>query len=290
MGKCIFCSHEAKLTGEHIWSVKSRRPWLVAALLGFVFLVFVPTLRYSLVYDDTEQIVRNPRLAAWSYVPEYFTTGLWSHLSSKDQSLYYRPAFLIWLRLAYAMMGPPSNIWHLASILAHLGATLSVFMLIRRLTGEFQGAILGAGLFAIHPVQAEAVALVSSVSEPLLTVFVVLSVYFYAGRKGPVSIVSCLFAALAMLTKETGMVAPALIFAYEWTRSSFKGAVTGAAPYLLPALLCIALRVNAVGQLGNGMPPSMSMGDMILTWPRVLAVYCLHLLWPVHLSASYEFP
>jgi hypothetical protein len=271
-----------------------RREWPLGVLLIIVFLVFMPTLHYSLVYDDIEQIVQNQRLTAWSYLPGYFTTHLWANVWSTYVEIhkvgYYRPVFLVWLRLTYAMLGPPGAIWHLASILAHLGATACVFMLIRRLTGAFKASILAAGLFAIHPIQAEAVAWVSSVSEPLLTVFVVLTVYFYAGRRGPISIVSLLFAALAMLTKEAGIVTLALIFAYEWTRSTVKDAMIGAAPYLLPALLCVGFRINALGQLGSGRPPIMSVEHMILTWPRVLAAYGAHLLWPVHLSVCYECP
>jgi hypothetical protein len=275
-----------------------RREWPLGVLLIIVLLVFMPTLHYSLVYDDIEQIVQNPRLTSWSYLPGYFTTHLWAHIWSTYVALhkigYYRPVFLIWLRLTYVMLGPPGAIWHLASILAHLGATVSVFMLIRRLTGAVKdatlAATLAAGLFALHPIQTEAVAWVSSVSESLLTVFVVISVYFYAGRKGPISAVSLLFAALAMFTKETGIVTLALIFAYEWTRSSIKDAMIGSAPYLLPALLYLAFRINALGQLGSGRPPIMSVEHMILTWPRVLAAYGAHLLWPVHLSVCYEDP
>jgi protein O-mannosyl-transferase len=259
----------------------------IAAILFVTFLVFWPAIRYALVYDDFEQIVTNPRLTSWSYIPGYFTTHLWAH-SPLQPANYYRPVFLIWLRLVDTTLGPPSAIWHLTSILAHLAATLSVFMLIRRLIGNFKGAALAAGLFAIHPIHTEAVAWVSSVTDPLLTIFLVLSVYYYARRKGPISFVSLLFAALAMFTKEAGIVAPALILAYEWTNSRFKDAMTAAAPYLLPAFLYSALRMNALGNFTTGVPPNMSVGAMVLTWPRVLAVYAAHLVWPVHLSVCYD--
>ena len=265
-----------------------RRQWQLGVLLVIVFVVYLPALHYSPVYDDIEQIVQNPRLTAWSYVPGYFTTHLWAHAAYKIQ--YYRPVFLIWLRLTYVLLGPPRAIWHLGSIVMHLVAVVSVFILVRRLTTEYKAATLAAGLFAIYPIQTEAVAWISSVSEPMLTTFLVLSVYFYAARKGRISVVSLLLAALAMLTKEAGLVAPALIFAYEWTKSTFKQALSGAAPYLLPLLLCVALRVNALGHFGAGRPPIMSVSHMILTWPDALARYAAHLLWPVHLSVCYEVP
>ena len=253
------------------------------------FLVFLPTIHYELVYDDHGQIAENPRITAWRFVPGYFTTHLWAH-NPLDPAYYYRPVFLLWLRLVDAVLGPPAAIWHLGSILAHLGVVVSLLLLLCRLTGDWKASALSAGCFAIHPIHTEAVAWISSVSEPLLTLFLVLCVYYYAGRKSPVSILSLLFAALAMLTKESGIVAPALILAYEWTRSNFKQAVAGTVPYTIPALLFISLRMNALGTFNPKAPSNMSVSAMLLTWPRVLAAYAAHLLWPVHLSLSYNVP
>jgi protein O-mannosyl-transferase len=230
------------------------RTLLIGAIVVVTFLVFLPTIRYALVYDDFEQIVSNPRLTAWSYLPGYFTTHLWAH-SPLQPANYYRPIFLIWLRLVDVALGPPSAIWHVASILTHLWATIAGLMLIHRMTGDFNRAALAAALFAIHPIHTEAVAWISSAADPLLTMFLVLSVYFYADRKGPISFLSLLFATLAMFTKEAGIVAPALILAYEWTQSGFKKAMAGALPYFLPALLYTAFRMNALGNLRQGFPP-----------------------------------
>ncbi|HXY07736.1 MAG TPA: hypothetical protein VEI52_07770 [Terriglobales bacterium] len=265
------------------------RRLLIGAIVVITFLVFLPTIRYALVYDDFEQIVTNPRLTAWSYLPGYFTTHLWAH-SPLQAPNYYRPIFLIWLRLVDVALGPPSSLWHLASILTHLGATIAGLMLIHRMTGDFIGAALATALFAIHPIHTEAVAWISSAADPLLTIFLLLSVYFYVDRKGPISFVSLLFATLAMFTKEAGIVTPALILAYEWTQSRFTKAIEGAVPYFLAALLYTAFRMNALGNLATGVPPNMSVSAMVLTWPRVLAVYAAHLAWPFHLSVCYDVP
>ena len=269
-----------------------RRAIAMAAILVMTFLVFAPTLRYGLVYDDFEQIVTNPRLTAWSYVPGYFTTHLWAH-SPLQAANYYRPIFLLWLRMVDQIFGAPGPIWHLASILAHCGAVACVWLLLNRLTGNFNAAAMAAALFAVHPVQTEAVAWVSAVSEPLLTIFVVLSVYFHVTRKSPISYAALLFALLAMFTKELGIVAPALIFAYELTardgtRSNFKTAIANSAYSALAAVLYVACRMNALGHLATGVAPNMTIGEMVLTWPRVIAMYGRHLVWPVHLSVAYD--
>lgn len=268
-----------------------RREAQLSAVLLVTFLVFLPEIHYSLVYDDLHLILGNTRLTAWSYVPGYFTTHLYANVPSHDlANFYYRPISLLWFRLVYAIFGAPAPIWHVSSILAHLVTTGCLFLLIHRLVKDFQGAAIAAAIFAIHPIQTETVAWLSASGDLLLTSFLVLSVYFYAGRKSPISLLSILFAALAMFTKEVGIVAPALICAYEWTQSRFKTAIISAVPYALPALFYLAFRSNALGNLVTAADPKMSRGAMVLTWPRLLAAYARHLVWPVHLSPSYATP
>jgi len=260
---------------------------LAAILLG-TFLLFLPETHYSLVYDDYG-LVLNQQLQTWSYVPGYFI----AHPSASapiPAFFYYRPIISVWLRLVYAILGPPSAIWHLSSILAHLLTTACVFLLISCLINNLKAAVLAATLFAIHPIHTEAVAWVSAVSDLLLTTFLTLSVFFYAKRRGVISLPSVLFATLAMFTKETGVVAPALILVYEWTRTGFKPAIVNVLPYLPSALLYFVLRTINLGNSVIGGTPGVSVSAMVLTWPRLLVVYARHLIWPVHLSLSYDVP
>jgi tetratricopeptide (TPR) repeat protein len=203
---------------------------------------------------------------------------------------YYRPFFLVWLRLLYVTLGQPRAIWHISSVLLHLAVIVSVFLLALRLSKNWNGTLLATALFAIHPVNVETVAWVSAVSELLLTLFLVLCLYYYAARKNPISIISLLFATLAIFTKETGIVAIALILAYEWGQSTLKRAVAAAVPYLVPILLYISLRTSALSKTHVGLLADMSGRDMVMTWPRVLWLYAAHLLWPVHLGLFYDVP
>jgi protein O-mannosyl-transferase len=260
---------------------------LVIAVLFVVVLVYLPAARYSLVYDDHEQLEMNPRLTAWSHVPGYFTTHLWAHAPLQAPN-YYRPLSLLFFRVEYAVWGPPAAIWHFASLAAHLGATVCLFLLIQHLVGNFKAALMAGALFALHPIQTETVVWISSGPDILVTIFLVLSLYFYRVRKAPVSFISVLFAVLAIFTKEVGIAAPALIFAYEWIHSRFKNAVLAIFPYVVVALLYIAARINALGSATSPVAPDMSMRSTILTVPKVLATYVLHLIWPARLSPSYE--
>jgi tetratricopeptide (TPR) repeat protein len=272
-----------------IYSALMQKRVVLSAILLFVFILFLPSVRYGLVHDDMGQISLNPRLTAWSYVPGYFTSDVWAHLPANYHG-YYRPLFLVWLRLSYAILGKPGDIWHLPSILAHVAVTLCVFLLLLQLVKDFKGAALGAALFAIHPIQTETVAWISASGEMLLTIFLSLSVYFYVARKKPISWASLVFATLAMFTKETGIVAPLLILAFEWIQTRFRDAAVNAIPYFASALFYLALRANALGTLATAANSNLSLSAMLPTWPIVLAEYALHLAWPVHLSPSYDIP
>jgi hypothetical protein len=258
-------------------------------LLAATCLLFLPTIHYSLVYDDLGLIANNPRLTSWSYVPSYFTTHFFSSMPTVSV-YYYRPLSLLWMRLVYAVLGQPREIWHLSSILLHMAVAASLLFLIRRLTGNLKAALLAAALFAMHPIHTEAVAWLSSSGDMLLTLFLVLCLYFYAAEDGPISFASLIFATLAMFTKETGIVVPALIFLYEWTRSSFKHSVVKALPYLVPAILFLELRAQAIHTFRSGVAKQMGLDELILAWPRMIADYLGHLIWPVHLSPSYDMP
>ena len=267
--------------------INMKSSLLVLALLFVVVLVYLSATRYSLVYDDHEQLEMNPRLTAWSYVPAYFGTHLWAHAPLQAAN-YYRPLSLLFFRVEYALLGPPAAVWHFASLAVHLGAIVSLFFLVQHMVGSFHAAFVAGALFALHPIQTETVVWISSGPDILATIFLILSLYFYRVRKGPISLVSVLFAALAVFTKESGMAAPALIFAYEWINSRFKNAVLAIFPYAVVGLLYIAARINAIGSATSALAPDMSIMSTILTIPKVLAVYALHLVWPARLSPSYE--
>ncbi len=263
------------------------RAALLPIVLVLTFLVFLPSLHYDFVYDDYQLIVTNPRLTSWSYFPGYFSTHFWSQ-STMWAAKYYRPLFLTWLRFNFAAFGLTASLWHLASILLHLGSVFAVFLLVRYLVKDARGAALAAAVFALHPVQAETVVWASSASDMLVAAFLALSVWFYARRSGTFSAWSIVFALLALYTKENGIAIAALIFAYQWTRTRFKDALIAVFPYALATLFYEACRMNALGTLTTRAKPTMSFGEMILTWPRVLADYAGHIVWPVRLSPCYD--
>src|SRR5574340_712765 len=188
-------------------------------LLAATFIVYVGTLQFEFVYDDMGQIVNNPVVHSWRYLPWYFHSNVWMQQYAVGN--YYRPLFLFWLLLNYTLFGLQPLFWHLTTVLAHLAVTWMVYLLVRRLTSDQATAAIAALLFGLHPIHLEAVAWISGVTEPLLAMLLVPAFLCYLnyrerGRARRWLLLSLLLFALALLTKETAVVLPALLFAYAW--------------------------------------------------------------------------
>jgi tetratricopeptide (TPR) repeat protein len=213
-------------TGSGQTSVISSTPFslpawkAIATVLILTFAVYVPTLRYQFVHDDRGQIVENPAVHSWHLVPTYFTSHVWAAVMPEELGNYYRPIFLLWLRINDVVFGNHAWGWHLTTILAHLLTTLLVYFLALRFGGSRDVALLAALIFGLHPAHIEAVAWISGVTEPLLGVLLLASFLSYARwrrqnlRKW--RLISLLLFALALGEKETGLILPALLVAYDW--------------------------------------------------------------------------
>jgi dolichyl-phosphate-mannose--protein O-mannosyl transferase len=148
------------------------------SLICISVLVFVSTLSFGFVYDDTLQVLDNPLIRSWQFVGHDFTSNLWAQFGSSASS-YYRPVFTSWLRLNYSVFGENPMGWHLTTVAAHAVATAMVFRIaLRVLRVRSQAAIAGL-FFAVHPVHVENVSWVSGVVDPLLVIFFLASFLCY---------------------------------------------------------------------------------------------------------------
>lgn len=279
-----------------------ERPWvpeLVAC--GITALAYLATLSFGFVYDDVPQILKNPAIQSWRYLPQYFTSHVWAAIYPNSAGNYYRPLFLLWLRLNYIVFGADSFGWHATSVLCHVVATYLVFRLIQQLTGDRWIAYSAAVMFGVHPAHIESVAWISGVTDPLMACFVLGSctafLNFRESRKALSLILSLGLFALALLSKETAAVLPVLIFVLALIRprnaSLTEGgqpktlsAIRETAPYVLVAVLYIIVRYQALRGFAHA-TISISWKEVLLTWPAVLWFYVQHLLFPVHLSEFY---
>lgn len=283
-------------------------PWffpLVAVLLTAAGYARAPWLGF--VYDDDVIIRANPYITSASNIPAYFTQHVWTGLMLARNN-YYRPVFLLWLLAAYKAFGTNPLGWHLSSLLLHLGSTAMVYQLTLRMARSRWAALGAALLFGLHPVQVENVAWSSAVTELLCTFFALAAFLAYLaaldslGQRGMLLTASVFLYALAMLSKETAIVLPAIVFLHEWLGrpgcaaaagarrggTAVIGAIKEALPFAFVALAYLAARIAVLGAIGE---TTAKLGTRV--WlqsiPKVLAIYLGHLTWPAGLSVFYDY-
>ena len=284
---------------------------LLGLALGLGLLSYLPALRFSFIYDDQYQIVNNLKLRDWSHVRGYFTSQLWASTGMDWVSNYYRPIFLIWLRVNYALFGAHATYWHATSIALHLVVIWLVFIAGRELlellgwkTGPARmTAALAALVFALHPAHGEAVAWLSASSELVLTIFCLGSIACYCKARRSQDSVTwtasaiVLFAA-ALLTKETALMLVAVVLFCEWKKSDVTGSLPPIAgriresaqsmlPWASVAALYLVARRLALGELGHPQA-ALPLGTVLKSVPELLWFYIRHLVWPAPLSEFYE--
>ena len=147
--------------------------------------------------------------------------GWWSDLGRGIRPL---------LKLSYALnwaTGLGLFGFHLVNLLIHLGDSLLVLLLARKLTGSSSRmgcvALFTALLFALHPIQTEAVTYVAGRSASLMAFFYLasLAAYIHGRLEGRPLLTYALSPALfllALAVKETAATLPAALLLWEITR------------------------------------------------------------------------
>lgn len=296
-------------TGRRWTFPLAETPWAAVSLILFAaFLAYSNTLGFKFVYDDRGQILANVQVHAWRYVPHYFCERVWSFAYPGIHGNYYRPLFLVFLLLNYKIFGPYAAGWHLMSVAAQMGVTYLVYRLARRLAGDARTALIATLIFGLHPVHIESVAWISGVTDPLLALFLLPAFLCYLNARERTSTrrrwlaTSLVLYALAMMSKETALILPIIIFTYEWLWQDASGqpglrmvfertrtAVLHTVPFLLLTFVYLAVRWKVLEGLGHTMVP-LGFWTILFTWPNLLIFYLGHLIWPFNLSVFYNVP
>lgn len=189
---------------------------------------------------------------------------------------------------------------HLENILLHCANSLLVYLLARRILVRRDNEallipLLAALLFALHPVNVEAVAWIAGRTDPLLALFVLSASYFWLNwfekpRWQDLTTALLMFVA-ALLTKETTLAfgAVVLLLVLTWPgaatgRQRFKAVVIMIAPVLLLVILALVFRsgTSGLGRFISGADLHVSLG----IWEALIALgfYARKLIVPFPLN------
>ncbi len=279
----------------------TRPDWqAVSVILGLTALTFARTLTFDFVYDDVVQIKQNPQLTSWSYLPRYFVEHVWAfdRLAAAD---FYRPIFLVWLRVQYAIFGLNPAGWHTFSVLLHCAATGLLYQVAKQLGLERRASFVAALIFGLSPLHVESVSWVSASPDLLAAIFLLSSLSLLLGFQASSKLAQGLAAWLcflcALLCKETAVAFPLVVVAISCFVSQPQGRFTRALglsiPYFVLTAVYLSWRIHVLGGLAHTGAINHTLHGwflILLNQPALLWFYVRHLLAPLGLSGFYDFP
>jgi len=274
-------------------------------LVALAVLPYFNSLRNSFVYDDIDQVLRNPYIRNFHHLREILTSSVWSFMGDfRGSSNYYRPVMSLGYLFCYQLFGPNALGFHLASLLANVGVVLLVFLVTLRMFRSPAVALLAACIFALHPIHSEAVDWIAAVTELELAFFYLFTFGFFlasaraAGKcSGPLQIGMAGSFVLALLSKEQALTLPLLAAVYEHFFREDHAETTKVRKFrrygALWALAAVylVLRVHYLGGLAPSLERSgFGTGELVVSALALIGQYCWKLVWPAELCAYYLFP
>lgn len=243
---------------------------ILVVLFALGALLYFQTLGCPFLWDEYRLILGNAHAGAfrWANLPDLFSQRYFHLPGSFENDLpldlpYYRPVTVLLHGLTYNAVGPFFPVYHLESILLHVGNSFLLFslfsILLRRQSAFPKGesiALAGAVLFLVHPRNVETVSIIANQTGLLCTSFCLLSVVLWArlleGARRPILLygLSLLALLLAMLSKETAYGVPlahGLVFLLLRPRYK-KGLMLLTGYFLLPGIPLVARQAFVGGQ------------------------------------------
>ena len=285
---------------------------VAAVVTALSALAHVEVLGYWFTGTDTLTLIETSRARSLGEAAALFVRPLMAGSAFAESALFYRPIASLSYAVDYAVWGTTPFGYHLTDLLLHAGATLLVFLLVREVAGGaprfpavrsrrapaargtsfFPVAVGGVAalLFGLHPLTVEVVPTPARRQDVLATAFVLLSLLLFVrgvrSRRRPLAVASAVAYLLALGSKETAAVLPALAAIWYVADSFSRGVdlrsflargVEAFLPLAVATVGYLAVRLAVLGGIGGyvGRAPRQVPAAQIVTR------YARSLLYPV---------
>ena len=132
--------------------------WLAAPLVCLLVLVTHLPLRFADYVQDDHLAVEDNVIVERGNLAEIYSSSYWEGASGDDLTL-YRPTAILSYAVERRLTGKPDPlVAHIVNVVLHIGTTVLLILLARRLGASDLGATACGLFFSAHPVHVEAVA------------------------------------------------------------------------------------------------------------------------------------
>jgi len=289
-----------------------KRDIIVLALLALVvFGIYGGSLDYPFEFDDTHVILTNTKVQDPSYIPKFFyERGMFPEEDALSAS--YRPLLFTTYSLNYMASGTSPRSYRLTNILIHVLCAFLVYLIACSLlaqpppggktaapgTGVVWPYALGAALlFAVHPIQTEAVVYITARSSSLTAALCLASLwsfirYHKSRRPGWLAGTYIAYGA-ALLCKETAvpflLVFPLTARALESGRTGARLSFRAYAPLVAGAVALAVRRVSLLKSYAGHQPLERGMIEQWMSGLAAVAKYLKLMVFPFGLSIEHGF-
>ena len=266
--------------------------------LALAIILAISLLSYSnsfnnelLNFDDNEYFENYPEIVnlSWQSVQKYF---------SNYYVLMYHPLPILSFAIQYHISGLNPVPFHLVNFAFHLFNIILVFFIIKRISNSTIGALLGTFIFAIHPMNVEAVSWMSARSSVMFGFFFLASLLSYLKyiqqKHYKWLIFSILLFLLSCFSKANAVTLSLAVVLFDWLykRPLKPSVVLEKLPFFAISLIFGIITISNEGttkNIGTGL-------DMFTWWDNIflfsysLSFYIFKLFAPINLSAIYTYP
>jgi tetratricopeptide (TPR) repeat protein len=244
--------------------------------------VYWNTLPNQFVAGDRQFILRNPHIGSFDTVKKAFTSDYWEKLGG-ESFIYYRPLTIFSHFIDFTLYGLNPGGHHFSNMIFHTIVTLMVFQLFLYLCApRLLIPLIGASLFALHPIHTHSVSYVMGRTDILAALFflggLILLVRATGHQARPYPLLkiagACVCYFLALLCKEMAVTLP-LVFMLYWfcwspEETSWKDArfTASCLSLCVTLVLYLMLRVLAVGLI----PSAETIPSWYALWQRACLV------------------
>jgi hypothetical protein len=238
----------------------------LVGLVGLTLAAYVPFINTGFAATDSLPLIENSRLANLASIARLFTTPVMAGSAFTLGETVYRPFVSLTFGFDYMLWGADSAGYHLSNLVLHVLAVGAVWVLLNTLGLSRLSSLLGAAIFALHPVVVATVPVIARrdsvvpvVAFAAAAVLVLLAEDSRARRRAVLLGISLLLAAVALLSKEAAFVAVAMLPILLAARAIGRGAglyealksTRFAIPFLILAAFVFAVRLAVLHDLGG---------------------------------------
>lgn len=224
--------------------------WPVLGLLVMTVLVYAPVVNFGFLnWDDTWYIVNNDFIKSWH-------PGNLYRIATEPVARNFAPLTIGTFLVEYTLWGLWPGGYHATNVLLHALNVILVFGLVSRIGKNVFAAWGIAALFALHPVQVETVAWISSRKTLLSTTFMLASFlcWLRVERTSRQEGWGTLWLILGLLTKASVVVIPPIVVVWDVLVGRKRFAET-AAKQIIPmffAVMSILVTMGAQTSIVGG--------------------------------------